>query len=224
METLEREPKPGRTKKGTGAGAKLDLSIYYYKAPDGLGADYGTFYGRDDSGRWELHFADLDEMHQQLSRVTTTLQDEATAAREETADERVAGEAVWLKAIGAQGWPADEQWWKENNRGQHIDFPYRPKSIRPGDLMIVYAAGTGKVVGIVRAAGEFYEGGNNERWPYRIDTELVKAVPISQGVDLNGLSSERELGKSIRQKSHVRLSPAEAAAALAAFGDDDKTN
>ncbi len=217
--TLERTPAPGRTKKGKGAGAKLDISVYYYKAADGSGPDYGTFAGRDDSGRWELHFAGSDEMHDRFARITTALAQEATAAREETADARDAGVAVWLKAIGAQGWPADEKWWNENNRGQHIDFPYRPKSIRPGDLMVMYAAGTGKVVGIVRAAGEYYEGGNQERWPYRIDTELVKAVPISQGVDLHGLSTERELGKSIRQKSHVRLSEAEAAAALAAFDE-----
>lgn len=220
METIEREPKPGRTKKGTGAGAKQDLSIYYYKAPDGTGPDYGTFYGRDEAGRWELHFAGAAEMQQQLLRITTALEHEATTAREETADERGVGQTVWLKAVGAQGWPAAEEWWTENNRGQHIDFPYRPKSIRPGDLMAVYAAGTGKVVGIVRASKEFYEGGNHERWPYRIDTELLKAVPVSRGVDLNGLSSERELGKSIRQKSHVRLSDAEAAAVLAAFKNE----
>jgi hypothetical protein len=159
-------------------------------------------------------------MQQQLLRITTALEKEAATAREETADERGAGTTVWLKAIGAQGTPAAEEWWTENNRGKHIDFPYRPKSIHPGDLMAVYAAGTGKVVGIVRASNEFYEGGNLERWPYRIDTELLKAVPISKGVDLNGLSSERELGKSIRQKSHVRLSETEAAATLAAFEDE----
>lgn len=217
METLERTPEVGRTKKGAGAGAKIDVSIYYYKAADGNGPDHGTFAGRDTAGRWELHFAGAEEMNQRLGRIVAALDAEATTAREETAYARTGGEAVWLKAIGAQGWPADEQWWNENDRGQHIDFPYRPKSIRPGDLMVMYAAGTGKVVGIVRAAGEFYEGGTNERWPYRIDTELVTAVPISQGVDLNGLSTERELGKSIRQKSHVRLSESEAANALGAF-------
>src|SRR3954454_18645427 len=103
MESIEREPRPWRTKRGAGAGAKQDLSIYYYKAADGVGADYGAFYGRDDDGRWELHFANPSEMQKQLQRITKVLETEATAAREENADDRGDGETVWLKAIGAQG-------------------------------------------------------------------------------------------------------------------------
>jgi hypothetical protein len=84
--------------------------------------------------------------------------------------------------------------------------------------MVIYASGTGVVVGVVRAKGEWFHEGAEDRWPYRIDTEIVAARPISEGVPLDTLSDERQLGKSIRQKSHVRLRDGEAARALSALG------
>lgn len=219
--SIERDPKPGRTKRGAGVGAKLDLSIYYYRATDGIGPDYGAFYGRDDDGRWELHFANPSEVEGQFARIANVLHDEATTAREESlVDEaRPDGAAVWLKAIGAAGWPANEIWWEDDrSRDECIRFPYRPRSIHPGDLMVIYATGTGKIVGVVRAKGPWYHEGAEERWPYRIDTEIVVALPISEGVSLESISDERQITKSIRQKSHIRLSEAEAATALEALG------
>jgi hypothetical protein len=201
-------------------GAHLDLAIQYYRSADGAGPDFGVLAGRDSEGRWELHFEGAVEMQTQLERLVDGLRHEATQARDDAAEERAGDEpTVWLKAIGAVGWPADEIWWQDNrSRDECIRFPYRPKSIRPDDLMVIYAAGTGKVVGIVRAKGQWFYEGAEERWPYRIDTEIVVAHPISEGVALDSLSDERQLGKSIRQKSHVRLSEAEAAAALRALG------
>jgi hypothetical protein len=219
--SIERDPKPGRTKRGAGAGARLDLSIYYYRAADGEGPDYGAFYGRDEDGRWELHFANPSEMDGQFARVVAMLHDEATAARDDAmAEARPDGApAVWLKAIGTVGWPADEIWWQDDrSRDECIRFPYRPRSIRPDDLMVIYAAGTGKLVGVVRAKGDWYEEGAEERWPYRIDTEIVVAHPISRGVPLASIRVERANTKSIRQKSPVRLSEAEASTALKALG------
>jgi hypothetical protein len=218
--SIERDPKPGRTKRGAGAGARLDLTIYFYRSNDGVGPDYGAFYGRDDDGRWERHFASPSEMNSQFARLVDTLREEATAAREEALEEaRPDGSAVWLKSIGAVGWPADEVWWQDDrSRDECIRFPYRPRSIRPGDLMVIYASGTGKIVGVVRAKDEWYHEGAEERWPYRIDTEIVVARPISEGILLESISDEREITKSIRQKSHVRLSDREATTALEALG------
>lgn len=217
--SIERAPKPTRTKRGVGLGAKLAMDVYYYRAPDGVAPDYGTFAGRDDDGRWELHFEGPVELEKQLGRITAALSDVAEQAREENEDERASGRTVWLKAIGAQGLPADERWWNDHDRGQWIDFPYRPRSVKQGDMLVIYAAGTGKVVGVVRVtSATWYEGGNRQRWPYRLDVEVVKAVPVTEGIELASLSNEREIGKSIRQKSHVRLSDAEAANALKSFG------
>src|SRR3954470_23425515 len=105
MESIEREPRPGRTKRGAGAGAKLDLSIYYYRAADGIGPDYGTYYGQDDEGRWELHFEGPKEMESQFARVVSVMSEVATEAREESESREAKGREVHLKAIGAQGWP-----------------------------------------------------------------------------------------------------------------------
>src|SRR5262249_8717873 len=131
METKERGPQASRTKKGSGTGARLELSIDYYCPADGVGHDFGVFYGRDDQGRWELHFASPAEMEGQFARIVSTLTNVAIEAREETAEARTAGRTVWLKAIGAQGMPAEEIWWDERNRDQGVDFPYRPRSIKP---------------------------------------------------------------------------------------------
>jgi hypothetical protein len=218
MGSIERAPKATRTKRGRGAGARLDVTIDHYRAADGVGPDYGTFHGRDEEGRWELHYANKEEMMSTFAQITGSLADEATNAREESIERDGIGTTAWLKAIGAQGDPADEMWWNQRGRDQWIDFPYRPKSVRPGDLMVIYAAGTGKLVGVARAISDWYEGGNQKRWPYRMNVELLARLPVSQGVDLNSVASDRELGKSIRQKSHVRLKDTEAESALSALG------
>jgi hypothetical protein len=216
--TIEREPQPERTKRGRGAGAKLDLSIYYYKAPDGTGPDFGTFAGKDEDGRWELHFANEDELDSQLGRIVAVLDGVATEARED-ADERAAGTTVWLKAIGAVGASITENWWEgERDREGGVDFPYRPRAIKDGDLLVIYGATTGMVVGVMRMKGEWYEGGETDRWKYRMDGEIIARRPVSEGVPLESISDEREITKSIRQKSHIRLSSAEAETALSAFG------
>ncbi len=220
--TAERYPKPTRTGRGTGVGARLDVSIDYYRSADGIGPDFGSVYGRDNTGPWERHFADPKELESTLAQLIDSLHDEAAAAREASLEEsRPDGPVVWLKAIGAVGWPAAERWWDDGmSRGECIRFPYRPRSIMSGDLLVIYATGTGKIVGVVRAKGPWYDEGAEERWPYRIDTEIVAARPVSEGVPLDSINDERQLGKSIRQKSHVRLSESEASAALSALGVD----
>lgn len=219
-ETVERDPRPERTKRGRGAGGKLDLTIHYYKSPDAAGPDYGVFSGRDERGRWELHFANDDERKSRIERIVSTLDAVATEAREDAGD-RAVGTTVWLKVIGAVGHPISENWWEQSGKERHkyVDFPYRPRSIRDGDLLVLYGATTGNVVGVMRVNGEWYEG-NDDRWKYRMDAEIVAKRPVSQGVPLETLSEEREITKSIRQKSHIRLSDAEAARALGEFGLD----
>lgn len=213
-----RPPIPIRTKRGRGAGAKVQLGIDYYRPTDGNGDDWGALYGRDGDGAWELHFADREEMSSQLDRVLDQLARVATAAREELADDGAAGQTIWLKAIGAINDQIAEDWWLDARRDGGVDFPYRPRSIKNGDLLVLYGSGTGKVVGVERVVGDWYEGNRHPRWPYRMDTQLLAYQPVSRGVDLASLSNERELTKSIRQKSHVRLSDDEATTALASFG------
>lgn len=216
---MARVPRPTRTKRGVGAAAKLALTIDYYRAPDGAGPDFGSFYGRDDDGPWELKFEGEGELAHVQQQVVSALREVATEAREATADERAAaGRTMWLKSIGAQGRPVEEIWWDERDRDQGVDFPYRPKSVKLGDLLVVYAAGTRKLVGVLQVTSGWKPEGRSERWPYRVDTKILAAVPTSEGLPLDLLSDERPIGKSIRQKSHVKLSEGEAAKALEEFG------
>jgi hypothetical protein len=219
-QTLQREPKAERTKRGRGDGAKLELGVYLYKAADGEGPDFGSFYGRDADGPWELHFANDEERDTQLGRILGQLDDVATQAREE-AEERAPGTTVWLKSIGAVGQPIEGNWWEgPRDREGGVDFPYRPRSVKDGDLLVLYGSTLGVVVGVMRVKGDWYAGGETDRWKYRIDGDIIARVPVSQGIPLESLSDEREITKSIRQKSHIRLSDAEAARALDAFGID----
>jgi EVE domain len=217
---MPRMPTPLRTKRGSGAGAKLTLTIDYYRSPDGLADDFGFVYGRDDDGAWELNFEGNEELERQMDSLVSALRDIATVAREELADERSSNRNVWLKSIGAQGLQPDEIWWDERNRTDGVDFPFRPKSIKPGDLLVVYAAGTGKLVGVMEVLSDWYEAKRHARWPYRMDTKIIAARPVSEGVSLELLNGEREIGKSIRQKSHIKLRNGEATEALKAFEVD----
>jgi hypothetical protein len=220
MAGFERVPRPTRTKEGKGVGAKVALEVVYYRPPTGEGADYGTFSGRDGDGPWELHFEGEGEFHAQLKGITNVLTDVATEARDDDEDQREAGRSVWLKSIGVSDSQVAEEWWAEADNETGLDFPFRPRSIKAGDLLVVYASGTGNVVGVVETISEWYPGGKRSRWPYRMNSKILAQMPVSKGVPLATLSDEREITKSIRQKSHIRLSSSEASTALTAFGVD----
>jgi hypothetical protein len=214
---MPRVPIPARTRRGDGAGARLNLRIDYYRPADGTGDDFGFLHGQDDYGPWEIPFAGRRELDAVLAGIVDSLLSVATEAREVAGGVR-ASPQVWLKAIGAQGWPVDEIWWDERNRSQGVDFPYRPKSVKPGDLMVLYAAGLGVLIGVAEVAGAWYRADTHPRWPWRVDIKMVASRPASQGIPLDILAGERPIGKSIRQRSHIRLSDDEAAKALEAFG------
>jgi hypothetical protein len=72
----------------------------------------------------------------------------------------------------------------------------------------------------METVSDWYEAKRHARWPYRMDTKIIAARPVSEGLSLDLLNGEREIGKSIRQKSHIKLRDGEAAEALKAFGVD----
>jgi hypothetical protein len=214
--TMARMPKPIRARRG--AGVRLSLSIEYNRARDGAGPDFGSLRGRDDYGVWEMPFSNPEELDDALREVVLSLHDEATRARDEHVDNSGEGQSVWLKAIGSKDSPIDEIWWEDRERVLIIDFPNRPKSVKPGDLLVVYAAGKGVIVGILEVTDKYYRADNYERWPWALKTKRLVAKPLSEGASLEVLDDERPIGKSIRQKSHIKLSRGEAAKALDALG------
>jgi hypothetical protein len=58
-----------------------------------------------------------------------------------------------LKAIGAINDQIKGNWWEDARRDGGVDFPYKPQSIKDGDLLVLYGSGTGKVVGVERVRG-----------------------------------------------------------------------
>ena len=95
-------------------------------------------------------------------------------------------------------------------------------SFVPGDDFVYYAlrgdisrvVAIGKIVGRPR-----YEAHRDPGWPWLIDIAIeAKRDLISDGVHLHKLDVDRTLKRSVTQKSHIRLTPAEFALARREFG------
>jgi len=118
--------------------------------------------------------------------------------------------STWLKMIGTTGKPCPEPYTKN-----YVGFPRRPRHIHSGDHMILYAVGGRKrVFAIAEVTSEVYKaGGNageNARWPYRVDINYLVNMPASDGVHIKEVSTpERELLRSVRRQSYLRLRPEE---------------
>jgi len=134
---------------------------------------------------------------------------------------------AWLKVIGTSKWPLRDDW------GSHAppllrtaSFARRPGkgSFAPGDPFVYYAlrgdisrlVAIGEVVGVA-----YYDRTREEEpgWPWLVPIRIdVKKDVIGEGFPLTAIEVERELTKSVQQKSHIRLRPAEYARARRAFG------
>jgi hypothetical protein len=93
----------------------------------------------------------------------------------------------------------------------HADFTRRPRRIRPGDLMVLYAVGGSKrVFALAEVTSEIYDSGL-ERFPYRLDIRYLLNLRVASGVSIEQVSTpERELLRAIRQQaSYFQLRPEE---------------
>lgn len=99
-----------------------------------------------------------------------------------------------------------------------MTFTRPPRSIERGHGIVYYAALTGLVFAAGRVTSYPYklEEEWTPDWPWRVDVSIeVFEEFIHNGVRLGELNVEdRDLRRSIRQKSHIRLSDAEYAAAV----------
>lgn len=120
----------------------------------------------------------------------------------------------WIKVAGTGGEPFDDEDWRPRRErfarehGPGSFFPRRP-SIRRGDRLVVYAAGSaarygeGRLFAIEEVVSEEPERSGHPRWPWRLATREVVAVPF-----LRLAPSLREIGvipRSLSQHSHIRL-------------------
>lgn len=120
----------------------------------------------------------------------------------------------WIKVAGTGAEPFDEDDWRPRrerfarDHGPGSYFPRRP-SIRRGDRLVVYAAGSaarfgeGRLFAIEEVVSEEPEPSGHPRWPWRLATCELLSVPL-----LHMAPSLREIGvipRSLSQHSHIRL-------------------
>jgi hypothetical protein len=125
---------------------------------------------------------------------------------------------AWLKVIGTSKWPLRNDW------GSHAppllrtaSFGKRPGSgsFVPGDDFLYYAlrGDLSRVVAIGEVIGRVYYDRTREEdpgWPWLAPVRIrAKRDLISDGIPLESLDVGRMLTKSVQQKSHIRLTPAE---------------
>jgi hypothetical protein len=118
----------------------------------------------------------------------------------------------WLKITGDKDytiksdWRPDYERWIRERHGS--TFPRRP-TIRAGDFLVLYAAGSPKVFGkgkvyAVEIATSDPRRGDHERWPFLVETVLHVAGPRLEecpNLDDIGVST-----MAVRRQSHIRLS------------------
>lgn len=116
--------------------------------------------------------------------------------------------SAFLKLIGSAEHPCPEPYVKN-----YVDFSRNPRQVQPGDHLVLYAAGGRKrVFAIAEVMSGVYDAGSDYdgRWPYRVDIHYLMSVPVSEGVHINEVStSERDLLRSVRRQSYLKLSPEE---------------
>ena len=113
---------------------------------------------------------------------------------------------VFLKVIGSGINPCPEPYEKP-----YADFSptRRPRQIHEGDHLILYAAGGRKRVFATARVTSEVKASDYPEWPYRLDIEYLVNVSPPDGVHIDEVSIERDLGKLIRRQSYIRLTQEE---------------
>ncbi len=115
---------------------------------------------------------------------------------------------VWLKMIGMTESPMTGTY-----KLNYVDFARnrRPRRIHRGDHLVLNACGGSKhVFALAEAMSEVYNGGNMERFPYRVDVKYLVNLPVSDGVHIDAISTtERDLARSLLRASYIELRAAE---------------
>jgi hypothetical protein len=132
---------------------------------------------------------------------------------------------AWLKVIGTSNEPIKNDWGSHAPVLLHsATFARRPGrgSFVPGDDFVYYAlrGDISRVVAIGRVVGRpRYEAHRDPGWPFLVDIAIEsKRDLVSDGFPIDRLDVDRTLKRSVTQKSHIRLTPAEFARARREFG------
>lgn len=121
---------------------------------------------------------------------------------------------AWLKTLGTAKAPVPDDWRAAHDGAllHTITFRRRP-SMEPGHRIALYAAGWRAVFAAGTITTLPYEQEGEDPWPWRVGVHLTHGVAlIHDGMPLSALTAEPPLSRSIRQKSHIRISSGEHAA------------
>ena len=132
--------------------------------------------------------------------------------------------SFWLKTfgMGARESRMPDDWRSVKVLTEHATSK-RNSSMKKGDGIVYYAAGFGLLfaAGTVTSHPYFAPEDGEEDWPWRVDVSLDEESSlrfIHHGVSLDEASVDgRDLRRSIRQKSHIRLSENEYRSAIEAL-------
>lgn len=137
----------------------------------------------------------------------------------------------WLKILGHQGLKQPLTEWKQD----YVDLVTKRKgtkpSIKKGDKMVLYAVGEpNNIFALAEVTSEIRKSKNPEddgRWPYSVSIryEIEGGQPVNvvvaDGVHLSRANTTggRDLAKSVRQNSYVKLNVQEYQQATVALID-----
>lgn len=130
----------------------------------------------------------------------------------------------WIKALGmgAREQQLPDKWATIADGLFHnaVTFAGQPGMV-PGDGIVLYASGTGLffAVGEVKSFPYRFEEDGTTDWPWRVNVKLAHWREfLHDGVPLEVLNvDERDLRKTIKRRSHIRLSATEYDAAVRAL-------
>lgn len=123
-------------------------------------------------------------------------------------------EMDWLKMLGTTEHPMRDDWLNHGPRTTDLVTSRKRMAMRPGDGIALYATGRGAVFAFGTVTSFAYErpdpGHEGFEWCINVDLGDNYREFLHDGVPLDLVSVDvRDLRKSIKQKSHIRLSPAE---------------
>ncbi len=122
----------------------------------------------------------------------------------------------WLKLIGCSKIPITGPPFNGQYDKTTIGFRKAHKpSIRAGDKLFLYAPGGSKrIFALAEATSDperntSYDPEEYGSCQWKLNIRYLINLPVDSGLHINEIDIERDLAKSITQKSHIRLSPEE---------------
>ena len=125
---------------------------------------------------------------------------------------------AWIKSLGRGDAPIPSSGLAQIRWVTHdIGFPVDP-AVRPGDRLVLYASGYGRIFGVVEVHLPPYLDNREAPWSYRCETRPRLVIDdLGRAPDLADANVTRDLRRSIRQQSHIALRLPEYDAAVAAL-------